>query len=98
MIANPGRVTRQTPPKVPAVTSSFTVDDQGAVNPPNTQLQIPYTSVFDTAPPPGVVDLVMTSAELGSNSGGGHIQIPAVKSVRTGCRIERDPFLYAYVA
>ena len=64
MIANPGRVTHQRPPKVPAVRSSFTVDDQGVVNPPNSQLQIPYTSVFDTAPPPGVVDLVMTSAEL----------------------------------
>ena len=85
MIANPGRVTRQTPPKVPAVTSSFTVDDQGAVNPPNTQLQIPYTSVFDTAPPPGVVDLVMTSAELATAVVAIGIRIPAVKSMRTGC-------------
>ena len=31
---------------------------------PNPKLEIPYTSVFDTTPPPGVVDIVMTSADL----------------------------------
>lgn len=65
IVANPGSVTRQTPPNVPTATSSFTVDDQGVVNPPGAKLQIPYTSVFDNAPPPGAVDLVITSVDLG---------------------------------
>ena len=63
MINNPGRVTRS-PPQVPAKMSSMTIDHQGVIVPPNAVLRIPYISVFDVAPPQGITDIVILTADL----------------------------------
>lgn len=66
MVDNPGRITRSAPPKVPALATSITIDEQGVSIPHNADLRIPYQSIFDVAPPVGVGDIVIPSAVLQS--------------------------------
>ena len=73
-----GRLTRQTPPRVPAATSSITIDDQGVIVPHDGELRIPYECVFDVTPPVGVVDIVLSSAELQVLGQHTYLQIPPV--------------------
>lgn len=66
MVGNPHRVTRRNPPQIPQAISSLGINDQGAIIPNNGELRIPYRSVFDVAPPAGVGDIVVTTAQLQS--------------------------------
>lgn len=67
MVDNPGRVTRRSPPKVPALAQSITIDQQGVSIPPNVDLlRISYQNIFDVALSAGVGDIVIFSAQLQS--------------------------------
>ena len=66
MVDNPGRVTRRSLPKVPAIAQSITIDQQGVSIPPNVDLRVSYRNIFDVAPPAGVGDIVIPSAQLQS--------------------------------
>ena len=59
MADNPRRITQRSPPNVPALT----INDQGVVDPPNSDLRIPYQTVFDI-PPPIATDIIVTNAGL----------------------------------